>query len=124
MSLKLYDDLANEALRTIAKFGRTITVHSGANLGVDLVEGTRTGKRTATKYRGVISTNAGKLMSDVRMIGNSSVMTTDVKVIFGPEVTLHDEDKIEVDGIVWAILKIIVTAPGDKKVLTTAWLRR
>lgn len=124
MSLKLYDDLAAEALRTIAKFGRSITVHSGANLGVNLVEGTRTGTRTSTVYKGVVSNNTGKLMSDVRMVGNSSVMTTDVKVIFGPEVTLHDEDKIEVDGIVWAILKIITTAPGDKKVLTTAWLRR
>lgn len=124
MSLKLYDDLAAEALRTIAKFGRSITVHSGANLGVNLVEGTRTGTRTSTIYKGVVSNNTGKLMSDVRMVGNSSVMTTDVKVIFGPEVTLHDEDKIEVDGIVWAILKIITTAPGDKKVLTTAWLRR
>lgn len=124
MSLKLYDDLAAEALRTIAKFGRSITVHSGSNLGVNLVEGTRTGTRTSTVYKGVVSNNTGKLMSDVRMVGNSSVMTTDVKVIFGPEVTLHDEDKIEVDGIVWAILKIITTAPGDKKVLTTAWLRR
>ena len=124
MSLKLYDDLAAEALRTIAKFGRNITVHSGANLGVDLVEGTRTGTRTSTVYRGVVSNNTGKLMSDVRMIGNSSVMTTDVKVVFGPDVTLNDQDKIEVDGIVWAILKIITTAPGDKKVLTTAWLRR
>ena len=124
MSLKLYDDLAAEALRTIAKFGRSITVHSGANLGVNLVEGTRTGTRTSTVYKGVVSNNTGKLMSDVRMVGNSSVMTTDVKVIFGPEVTLHDEDKIEVDGIVWSILKIITTAPGDKKVLTTAWLRR
>lgn len=124
MSLKLYDDLAAEALRTIAKFGRSITVHSGANLGVNLVEGTRTGTRTSTVYKGVVSSNTGKLMSDVRMVGNSSVMTTDVKVIFGPEVTLHDEDKIEVDGIVWSILKIITTAPGDKKVLTTAWLRR
>lgn len=124
MSLKLYDDLAAEALRTIAKFGRSITVHSGSNLGVNLVEGTRTGTRTSTVYKGVVSNNTGKLMSDVRMVGNSSVMTTDVKVIFGPEVTLHDEDKIEVDGIVWAILKIITVAPGDKKVLTTAWLRR
>ena len=124
MSLKLYDDLAAEALRTIAKFGRSITVHSGANIGVNLVEGTRTGTRTSTVYKGVVSNNTGKLMSDVRMVGNSSVMTTDVKVIFGPEVTLHDEDKIEVDGIVWAILKIITIAPGDKKVLTTAWLRR
>ena len=124
MTLKLYEDLANEALRTIAKFGRTITVHSGANLGVDIVNGTRTGTRATAQYRGVVSNNTGKLMSDVRMVGNSSVMTTDVKVVFGPDVTLHDEDKIEVDGIVWAILKIIVTAPGDKKVLTTAWLRR
>jgi hypothetical protein len=124
MILKLYDDLANESRKNIAVFGRTVKVWSGVSLGRDVIGGTRTGSRVATEYMAVISSNGGKLMSDVRMIGNSSVMTTDVKLIFGPDVTIHDQDQIEFDGVVWSILKKIVTAPGDKKVLTTVWVRR
>ena len=124
MTLKLYTDLANEARRNVAKFGRSVTVFSGATLTHNIVEGSVSGTRVGTVHKAVVSTNAGKLMSDVRMIGNSSVMTTDVKLVFGPDVSIDDNDKIEVDGIEWAILKKIITAPGDLRVMTTVWLRR
>lgn len=124
MSLELYTDLAATALELLDEFGQTVIVHHGSALSNNLIEGSRTGTRTTTSHRAVVATNSGKLMSDVRMVGNASIMTTDIKVVFGNDVELDDDDKIEVAGYVWSILKIIRIAPGDQLISTTAWLRR
>lgn len=125
MTLKLYTDMAAESLRLIAKFGQSVTVmKSSPNLGRDLVNGSRTGSRTAVQYKGLVADDGGKLFSDVRMIGNASIMTTDTKIIFGPDVDIIPDDTIIHAGIERAILKIIVTKPADVKLLTTVWLRR
>lgn len=124
MSLELYTDLAITALELLDEFGQTVIVHHGSALSNNLIEGSRTGTRATTSHRAVVATNSGKLMSDVRMVGNASIMTTDIKVVFGNDVELDDDDKIEVAGYVWSILKIIRIAPGDQLISTTAWLRR
>lgn len=120
----IYDDLAGISAELITEFGRTVTVHHGSALVKDLVNGTMTGTRSSTQHKAVVCTNAGKLMSDVRMVGNASIMTTDIKVLFPASVDLDDNDKIEVDGYTWAILKLSEITPGDVPVIRTAWLRR
>lgn len=125
MTLKLYTDLAAESLRLIARFGKPITVMKASpDLGRDLVEGSRTGSRTPVEYNGVVFDDGGKLFSDVRMIGNASIMTTDTRIIFGPDADIVPDDKVVHNGIERAILKLIVNKPADVKLMTTVWLRK
>lgn len=122
--MSFYIDMLNLGTDLIRTFGRPIKIHHASALGKNLVEGSRTGSRTVTTEKGVVCNNQGKLMSDVRMVGNASIMTSDVKVLFPGTVTIDDDDKIEFDGYVWAVLKVHPIAPGEVNVLTTITVRR
>lgn len=124
MIADLYPDMLDLGIDLIGTFGRPIIVHHASGLGSDLVEGTRTGTRTKTTEQGVVCNNQGKLMSDVRMVGNASIMTSDVKVLFPGTVTIDDDDKLEFDGYVWAVLKGHPINPGGVNVLTSVTVRR
>lgn len=121
---ELYEELAEVGLELIRDFGRPINVHFTSQQVRNPVQGTTTGAYTQTVFQGVVCQAGGKLMSDVRMVGNASIMTTDVEVLFASDVTLKDSDKLEFDGIVWSILKLAPINPGGQLILTKVTVRR
>lgn len=121
---ELYPELAELALELIKDFGRPIDVHFMSERVANPVAGTVTGPYTITPFQGVVCKAGGKLMSDVRMVGNASTLTTDVDVLFASDVQVKDSDKLGFDGIVWAILKIEPVNPGGQLLLTRVTVRR
>lgn len=121
--MSLYADLKTIVDRLIGQFGFQVTV-TRATGTFDLVEGTETGTPTVETHTAVSSKHAGQLVSDVRMIGNASILTTDVALLFKPDALITDADKITYDGDVWSILGIGWIQPGGTKLLQKVWLRR
>lgn len=120
MSADLYNDLLGIATEVINDFGseRDIIVHFTSQRGFNVVSGTVSGSYATAVWHGIVSDDVGKLMSDVRMVGNSSTMTTVKLVTFPGTLILADDDKLEFDGYFWGILKQEPVSPGGVRVLT------
>lgn len=126
----LYTDMQDLAVDLISSFGRKagIKIHH-ASPALDVVEGKRIGSETVEAVDGIVVSVSAKLMSDVRMVGNSSSMTTDKEVLIpsvknGLPIKIEAADKLEFDGAIWAILKLDPCKPADTMIFYDIWVRK
>ena len=126
----LYTDMQDLAVDLSSSFGRKagIKIHHASPV-LDVVEGKRIGSETVEAVDGVVVSVSAKLMSDVRMVGNSSSMTTDKEVLIpsvknGLPIEIKAADKLEFDGAIWAILKLDPCKPADTMIFYDIWVRK
>lgn len=120
----LYSDLQGIATDLIEEFGRKVGIVLHHCPPIDPATGSPNGVETTEMISGVVSNQSAKLMSDVRMVGNSSIMTSDRQVLIPGTIAIADSDKLEFDGYTWAILKRTPVNPGGLTVYTEIWVRR
>lgn len=121
--MSLYADLKLIVDTLIGRFGFSVSVTRSTGT-YDLVESTETGTPVVENHTVISSKYAGQLMSDVRMIGNASILTTDVLLLFKPDAVITDADKITLDGDSWSVLGTGWIEPGGVRLLQKVWLRR
>lgn len=121
-----YGNLAATAAALVGEFGRTqnVKLHSSAVITYNPTAGAPSGNAAVTSEVAVVSMVGGQLMGDSRIIGQTSIMMFDAKCLFKPTVTIRDDDKIEIDGYVWSILKLREIKPGDTRLLWIVYLKR
>lgn len=119
---EVYADVYALALEQLAAFGMDVTVTSGTFV-YDPVKGERTGSTTTATYKGLKITDFSRLISDFRIIGNSSTMKVDVAIMFGGDVVLNDDDTITVNGQNYSIVQIKRVAPAGSNILQYALCR-
>lgn len=119
---EVYKDVYALALEKIAEFGMDIVVTSGT-FAYDPVKGERTGTTTEKTYKGLKITDFSRLISDFRIIGNSSTMKVDVAIMFGGDVDIKDDDTLTVGGINYSIVQIKRVAPAGVNILQYALCR-
>ena len=124
MSNELYSDLQGIATDLIEEFGRKVEIILHHCPPINPVTGAPSGVETIELISGVVSSQSAKLMSDVRMVGNSSIMTSDRQVLIPGTVAIVDSDKLEFDGYTWGILKRSPVNPGGLVIYTDIWVRR
>lgn len=121
-----YSGLASTATALIGDFGRTqnVKLHSRAGITYDELTGTPSGNAAVTSEVAVVSMKQGQLLSDTRIVGQTSIMMYDAKCLLKPTVSIRDDDKVEIDGYVWSILKLHEVKPGDTRLLWIVYLKR
>ena len=124
MTNPLYAELQGVATGLIESFGRKAEIILHHIPAINSRTGAPSGIETTEKISGVVSSQSAKLMSDVRMVGNSSIMTSDREVFIPGIVALSDSDKLEFDGYSWGILKLTPINPGGLIVYWDIWVRR
>lgn len=116
---EIYSEVYQIALEKIAEFGADVVITRGS-FTYDPVDGSRSGAETRLTYKGLRVTDFSRLISDFRIIGNSSTMKVDIGVMFGGDVDLKDDDTMEVDGVKYAIVQIKKVAPAGLVILQYA----
>ena len=119
----LYDEISAIALDKIAEFGADVVINHGT-FTYDRESGQRTGSVVSTVYKGLVITDYARLLSDFRITGNASTMKVDVGVMFGPDVSVADDDTIVVDGVTYNIFRVNKIAPGGVLVYQKVYGRR
>lgn len=119
----LYTELEAIALEKIAEFGADVVVNHGTYT-YNRESGTRTGSSVATTYKGLVTRDYARLLSDYRIVGNASTMKVDVKVMFGSDVTIADDDTIVVDGVTYNIFQVDKIGPGGVLIYQNVYGRR
>lgn len=121
-----YSVLAATATTLVGEFGRSqnVSLHSAAGITYNSTTGETSGTVVVTSEVAVVSMASGSLMGDSRIIGQTSIMMYDAKCLFKPSLNLRDDDKIEIDGYVWSILKLKEIKPGNTRLLWIVYLKR
>lgn len=120
---ELYNELDAIALEKIAEFGADIVVNHGTYT-YNRETGQRTGSTVATTYKGLVTKDYARLLSDYRIVGNASTMKVDIRVMFGSDVTIADDDTIVVDGVTYNIFQVDKIAPGGVLIYQNVYGRR
>lgn len=123
MANPLYPELDAIALEKIAEFGTDIVVNHGTYT-YDRESGQRTGSVVSSTYKGLVTKDYARLLSDYRIVGNASTMKVDIRVMFGSNVTISDDDTIEVDGVTYNIFQVDRMAPGGVLIYQNVYGRR
>lgn len=123
MSNPLYAELGATVIDLLQEFGSLVTV-STPNSVYDVASGSRTTTPTTAEYWGVDLRNFSRLMSDFRIVGNSSTMKTDVCVLFGPDAEIADDATLTLDGQPWGVLRVDKVKPAEEVVYQRVWVRR
>jgi hypothetical protein len=121
-----YNDLAVTAAELISEFGRNVNVklHSYANVTINPVTGAATGTAVVTDEVAVFSKLKGELVSDTRMVGNSSTIRSTFSLMFRHTTVIAEGDKVECEGYVWNIEAIEKIQPGNVLLATKVTLWR
>lgn len=123
--MDLYDDMQALATDLIGEFGRKTKIkihHRGGTKNI--VSGNFSGDETVDLADGIVLDSTTRIISDVRMVGNGSIMISDKEVLLPASATISDSDKLEFDDHVWAILKFDPCKPGDTVIFNDIWVRR
>jgi hypothetical protein len=123
MSNTLYAELGATVLELLQEFGGLVTVTT-PNSVYSVASGSRTVTPTTAQYWGVDLRNFSRLMSDYRIVGNSSTMKTDVCVLFGPDAVIADDATLSLDGEPWGVFRVDKVKPADVVVYQRVWVRR
>lgn len=116
---QLYTDVYQIALDKIAEFGLDVPVTSGP-FTYDPISGKRTGTTATVTYKGLKVTDFSRLISDFRIIGNSSTMKVDIVIMFGGDVDIKDDDVMQHDGVSYSVIQIKKLAPAGLTILQYA----
>lgn len=123
MSDPIYAAMQRVIAQQLKRFG-TPRVTQRITSNFDPVTSTDTESVTEIVRNGLLTDVKAVLVSEVRMVGNSNILTTDKVVIFGADGHTTEKDRIVLDGYEWSVFKIFPIIPGGVPLLYKVVVRR
>ena len=123
--MSLGDDLLEAVVDIIddPDFATQVTLHKGV-LAFDQVAGSVVNTGAVVQLNCITGSTLARLVSDIRMLGNSSLMVTDRLLLLKGSDTVTDKDKIVFEGLTYSVLSIDPVKVGGIPVLLKVVLRR
>lgn len=123
MSSELYAEMQQVCVDMLTEFGYDITTNTHVEI-YDEVSGNASMTTVPLVRKGFLTDIQSRLVSEVRMIGNSNIMTTDEVVVFGPDGDTDEHSQILIDGITYQVIKAFPIKPAGIPLLYKIVVRR